>query len=94
MIVAENAIGSLKEITLWMRGVNAPPVIDEDVEDWKDNNEERSRPLGLEPNSNHSARRKADQGHNETGDRPSSLNHKTKEEENEEYTAYKLKAVE
>jgi hypothetical protein len=74
--------------------VNAPPVVDEYVEDRQDDNKERSWPLRLEPNSNHTACSKANQWHNETRERPLALNHKPKEKENEQHTTYELEAVE
>lgn len=51
----------LEEITLRVRRVNAPPVVYEDVEDGEENDEERSRPLGLETEGNHDASTKTDQ---------------------------------
>lgn len=89
----ENINSSLKEITLRMCRVNAPPVVNENVENGQDNNEKRSRPLSLESNGNHPASPKADQRHDEPGDGPLTLNHKPKEKENEEDTTYKLKAA-
>lgn len=51
------SIYSLEEVTLRVRRVDTPPVVDEHVEDGEHNDKECCRPLGLETDCDHGARR-------------------------------------
>ena len=56
------SLSSLEEVTLRVCGVDAPEVVDEDVEDTEHDDEECASPLGLEADSNHCAGTKTDEG--------------------------------
>lgn len=62
-----------QEVSLGMRRVNAPPVVNEDVEDAQDDHQERGRPFGLEPDGYHDASRKAHNGDKYTCNTPLAL---------------------
>ena len=75
-----------------MCAVNAPPVVDQNIEDAQYKHKEGRRPLGLEADGNHSARRQADQGHEGTSDAPLAAESETNEEEDKQKTARKQEA--
>lgn len=75
-----------------MRRVDAPPVVDDYVEHAQEDDEEARRPLGLEPNSNHSACSQPKYRDKCTRNRPLSIEHKSDEKEDEEHTARELEA--
>lgn len=77
-----------------MRRVNAPPVVDENVEDTEENHKEARRPLGFEANRNHSASCKSKDRHKCARNRPFPVEHKPDEKEDQEYTAHELEATE
>ena len=77
------SIYSLEEVTLRVRRVDTPPVVDEHVEDGEHNDKECRRPLGLEADSNHYARDQTNDRNEDTSDAPLALDHETQEEENE-----------
>ena len=83
----------LEEVPLRVRGVNAPPVVDEHVENAKHHNKEPCRPLRLEADRHHDARREADDRHEQASDAPGTTEDKSDEEENEEDTPCKQEAV-
>jgi len=70
--------------------MHAPPVVDEHVEDAQNENEESSRPFGLEPNGYHGACNEANYGDEYAGNAPFALEDETKEKENEENTSSEL----
>lgn len=74
----------LEEVTLGMRAVYAPEVVDEDVEDAEGDHEEGGGPFGLEADSDHNAGGKTNKGDEETGDAPLSSDHEPEEEEDEQ----------
>lgn len=76
-----------------MRRVHAPPVVNEYVEHAQEDNQEARRPLGLEANSDHSARGKTEYRHKRACDGPLAVEHESDEEEDEEHAASKLEAT-
>lgn len=66
--------------------MNGPPVVGENVENTQNYYEERSRPLGLEANSNHDTGSETDNGNENTDEAPFTLDNEPKEEEDEENT--------
>lgn len=71
---------------------DAPPVVDEDVEDAERDDEERSRPFRLESYRYHTARRQSNDGHEEPRDGPCTPDHEPDEQENQQYTTSKQEA--
>ena len=57
---------SLKEVTLVMMGLHAPPIIREHIEGAQYDDKERCRPLGLETNSYHDTGHKAHERYQQT----------------------------
>ena len=82
----------LEEIPLGVSAVDAPPVVDKDVEDAEDEDEERGRPLGLEADGNHRARGETDERHKEPSDAPLAAEGEANEEENEQDASRKEEA--
>jgi len=70
--------------------VNAPPVVDCDIEDREKENEEGCGPLGLETNRNHDTGHKSNYGNKDSGHAPGTLKDESNEKENEENTTCKL----
>ena len=89
---AQNIKCLLQEVTLRVRGVDAPPVVDEYVEDAQCHNEERGRPLRLKADSYHDARSKTDDRHKEPGNTPLSAEDEADEQEDEENTSREQEA--
>ena len=77
----------LEEVALRVRAVNAPPVIDEDVENAEDDDQERGGPLRLETDGDHRACCETDQGHEDTTDAPFTAEGEADEEEDKQDTA-------
>jgi hypothetical protein len=67
--------------------VNAPPVVDENVENREKNDQEARGPLGLEANSNHSTCHKTHDGHKRTRGSPFTTERKSNEKEDQEHAA-------
>ena len=82
----------LEEIPLWVRAINAPPIIDKDIEGTEDNHEECRRPFGLETDGNHSASGKTNQRDKCSRNAPLSPKHKSDEEEDEQNTSCEQEA--
>ncbi len=76
-----------------MRRVDAPPVVDEDVEDAERANQERSGPFRLEANCNHDARREPDHRDEKPCNAPLSPEDETDEEEDEQDTPREKEAT-
>jgi len=72
-----------------MGGVNAPPVVCENIEDTQNDDEEDSRPFDFEANSDHDTGGETEEEDKHPRDTPFALNDKFKEEEDEEDTAGK-----
>ena len=83
----------LEEITLGVFVVYSPPIIHEDVEQREDNDEETSRPLGLEPDYHHDASRKADKREDDTSEIPFPLEGYSNKQEDQENSAYQLETA-
>ena len=66
-----------------MRAMDAPEVVDEDVEDAEDDNKERASPLCLESNSNHRARSQTNKRDKYTGNTPLPTEREANEQEDE-----------
>jgi len=64
--------------------MNAPPVVRKHVEHAQDEDEETGRPLGLEPDGNHTACTQPDDRHEYSSKAPLSLNNESQEEEDEQ----------
>ena len=75
-----------------MRTVDAPPVVDEHVEDTQNDDKERRRPLGLETNRNHRAGGKTNKRDQRTPNAPFASERETDEQEDEEDTACQQEA--
>ena len=61
----------------------APPIVGEHVEHAQDEHEESRRPLGLEPDRNHTARTQTYDRHKHSPDAPLPLNDESQKEEDE-----------
>ena len=72
--------------------MNAPPVVDKDVEDAKEKDEEAGAPLCLESNGHHDASTETDERDDDASERPRALEDEADEEEDEEDTTGKLEA--
>ena len=81
------SLSSLEEVTLRVGGVDAPEVVDEDVEDTENDDEECASPLGLEADCNHDTCTQAHDRDEDTHDGPLTLDDESEEEEDEENTA-------
>jgi ABC-type nickel/cobalt efflux system permease component RcnA len=77
-----------------MRRVDAPPVVDKDVENRKKDDEERSGPLCLEADGDHDAGTEADDGNDHARECPCALKHKSDEKEYKEHAASQLETTE
>lgn len=75
-----------------MRRVDAPEVVDEDVEDAEHQDQEPCRPLRLETDGDHDARHQADDGDEHAGDAPLSTEDESDEEEDEQDAAREQEA--
>lgn len=82
-----------EEIPLRVSRVDAPPVVNEDVEDAQKSDKETGTPLGLEADGDHDTGAQTNDGDDDTGERPVPLENKTDEEEDEENSARELEAV-
>lgn len=78
---------SLEKVTLRMCTMYAPPVVGKDVEDTQDDDQERSRPLGFEANSDHDASGKTEKRDKDTTYAPLALEDEANEQEYEQDTA-------
>jgi hypothetical protein len=67
--------------------VDAPPIVDENIEYTQDENEERRGPLGLEANSNHRAGGETNQRDKRTSNAPLATECETNEKEDKQDTA-------
>lgn len=67
-----------------------PEVVDQYVEDAKNDDEKRSAPLGLEAHHDHDACEKANDGDDDSADGPGSTENKAHEEEDEQHAAGEL----
>ena len=72
--------------------MNAPPVVGEHVEHAQDENEESGRPLGLEPDRNHTACTQPNDRHEHSPEAPLSLDHESQKQEDEQNAAGKKEA--
>jgi len=63
--------------------MNAPPVVHKHVERAQDEDEESSRPLGLEPHGHHTACTQTNDRHEYSPDAPLSLNDESQKQEDE-----------
>jgi len=72
--------------------MNAPPVVGEHIEHAQDEDEESSRPFGLEPDSDHTTCSQPDDRHKYSPDAPLSLDDKSQKEEDEQDAAGKKEA--
>lgn len=79
-----------EEITLRVLVMNAPPVVNEYVEDGEEDDQESSRPFRLESKDNHDTSRQTNEGKCETNKRPLSLESNSNEKEDEKYTSGQL----
>lgn len=77
----------LEEVALRVGGVDGPPVVGKDIENAQDEDKEASRPLRLEADRNHNASAHADNGDQNTHDRPFTLDDESEEQEDEENTS-------
>lgn len=75
-----------------MVGVDGPPRVDEHVEHRQEQDEERRRPLCLEPDDDHDARAETKERDDHSGERPIALEDESDEEEDEENTSGELEA--
>lgn len=82
----------LKEVSLGVLVVDAPPVVNEYVEDREDDYEEAGGQFRLEPNCNHDASGETDEGEEEAEECPLSLKDYSDEQEDEEDTSSQLEA--
>ena len=78
---------------MWVCRWYTPPVVGENVENAKDEDEECSGPLGFEADSDHDAGDEAYYGDKDTGDIPCSLDDEAEEKEDKEHTSSKQEAV-
>lgn len=83
----------LEEISLWVRRVDAPPVIGEYIEDTEYDDEEDGWPFGFKANSNHDACGETEERNKHSCDAPCALKDETEEKENEENTTGKEEAA-
>ena len=65
--------------------MDTPPVVSKDVEDAENQDEEGGRPLGLEPNGDHSTSAEAKDGNENTHEGPLALKDEAEEEEDEKH---------
>ena len=84
---AQNTKCLLQEVALRVRGVDAPPVVDEHVEGAESYNEECRGPLCLETDGDHDASRETNDRDEQPGDAPLSTEDKTDEQEDEQDTS-------
>lgn len=77
-----------------MRGVHAPPVVRENVEDTQNNDEEDGRPLGFEANGYHTAGTETEERHKHPCDAPCALKDESEEQKDEENTTSEQEATE
>lgn len=82
----------LEEVTLGVGRVDAPPVVDEHIEDTEEGDKETGAPLCLEPNGDHDASTETDDRDEDSSERPASLEDESDEEEDEEDSAGELEA--
>ena len=64
--------------------MDAPPVVGEHIEHTQDEDEESGRPLGLEPDRNHTACTQTDDRHKYSPEAPLSLDDESQKEEDEQ----------
>jgi hypothetical protein len=73
-------------------GVNAPPVIRENVEDGKNDDEESSSPFCFESDCDQNTSSQANDRHEDTSKAPLTLKDETDEEEDQQNTTRELEA--
>lgn len=73
--------------------MNAPPVVNENIESGEQQHEERSTPLCLEANRDHDACSQSKNGNNDTCNVPVALEDEADEQEDEEHTSSKLEVL-
>ena len=83
----------LEEIPLRVCGVYAPPVVCEHVEYAQNDDEEDSRPFGLEANGYHAAGSETEERDEYSCNAPSTLEDKAEEQEDEENATSKQEAT-
>jgi hypothetical protein len=78
--------GLLQEVALGVLRWDTPEVVGKRIEDAEDDDQEGCGPPGLEADCNHGAGGETEDGDEQPGDTPLSLDDETDEEEDEEYT--------
>lgn len=73
--------------------MHRPPVVGENIEGAEDENQECSRPFGLEANRDHSTCAQTDDRDKQTCNAPFALDNESQEQEDEQDTASKQEAV-
>jgi hypothetical protein len=81
-----------EEVSLGVRRVNAPPVVDEHVENAQQGDEETRAPLCLESNGDHDAGTETNDRDEHSGKGPFALEDEADEEEDEEDSTGELEA--
>lgn len=74
-----------------VRGVNGPPVVDQDVKDREDHHQEERRPFRFETNGHHDTSDQTDEWDQTSDDGKLSRDDEAKEEKDQEDTTSKLK---
>lgn len=80
----------LQEVPLVVLLVQAPPVVDEDVEQAEEDDEESGRPLGLETDDDHATGDEAKDGNDDAGKGPFTSNEEADKEEDEQDSTCQL----
>jgi len=75
-----------QEIPLRMLGWYTPPVVGESIENTENDNEEGCGPFGFETDGHHGAGGKSEDGDEQPGNGPFTLNDESEEEEDEKDT--------
>lgn len=83
----------LQEVALGVSRVDAPPVVDEDVENTEEGHQETGTPFRLESNGDHDTSAETDNGNEDPGERPVTLEDESDEQEDKEDTTSKLEAA-
>lgn len=80
----------LGEVLVGVMGVEAPEVVDDEVEYAQNENEHGGAPLGLESDHDHDACNETSQADNDSPETPVASEHETDEKEDQKDTASKL----
>lgn len=83
----------LEKVPLRVSSVDAPPIVNEDIEDAQKSDKETGTPFGLKAHGDHDTGAQTDDGDDDTGEGPVALEDETNEKEDEEDSAGKLEAV-